>query len=103
MTYPGFVFRCESCRHAGAETTSDVSCCNVCGEMYDDGTLMADCYEEDKKMQYTVLRADSCRAYRRDDEKHNLFDMRGNYNVGDTFLFDGIEWTVTEIVARKER
>lgn len=30
-----FVYRCKTCRHAGAETEGDVSCCNVCGETFD--------------------------------------------------------------------
>lgn len=41
-----FEFRCSSCIHSGAETTSDVSCCNVCGENcgLPEGKVY-DCYE----------------------------------------------------------
>lgn len=30
-----FVYRCMTCRHLGAETDEDVSCCNVCEVTFD--------------------------------------------------------------------
>ena len=45
-----FKFRCETCKHAGAETSDDVSCCNCCGEQFGDEMEVADFYDEDPEL-----------------------------------------------------
>ena len=45
-----FKFRCETCKHAGAETSDDVSCCNCCGEQFGDSTEVCDFYDEDPEL-----------------------------------------------------
>ena len=53
--------RCFSCTHCSQETTSDVSCCNVCGEPVGNG-LYYECYEpiEDDTCEGECYR---CNAY----------------------------------------
>ncbi len=35
-----FKYKCTTCQHCGAETTSDVACCNCCGEESEEGMVL---------------------------------------------------------------